>query len=127
MNIFFPLSFKKWAVLYLHTNGIKKSSRIRNNQSQYTAWHNSRRCGGKQRRWIINQPIRNSQLFLENFTRQSIARHSIFLKKYNKLDEYICTYFFIIPIIPLNNFFYNNKTFDPCDARVFSTIIETNK
>jgi len=25
-------------------------------------------------------------------------------KKYNKLDEYIYTYFFIIPIIPLNNF-----------------------
>jgi len=23
----------------------------------------------------------------------------------NKLDEYIYTYFFIIPIIPLNNFF----------------------
>ena len=28
-------------------------------------------------------------------------------KKYNKLDEYIYTYFFIISIIPLNNFFYN--------------------
>ena len=28
-------------------------------------------------------------------------------KKYNKLDEYIYTYFFIIPIIPLNNFLYN--------------------
>jgi len=28
-------------------------------------------------------------------------------KKYNKLDEYIYTYFFIIPIILLNNFFYN--------------------
>jgi len=29
-------------------------------------------------------------------------------KKRNKLDEYIYTYFFImIPIIPLNNFFYN--------------------
>jgi len=28
-------------------------------------------------------------------------------KKYNKLDEYIYTYFFIIPIIPLNNVFYN--------------------
>jgi len=28
-------------------------------------------------------------------------------KKCNKLDEYIYTYFFIIPIIPLNNFFYN--------------------
>jgi len=28
-------------------------------------------------------------------------------KKCNKLDEYIYTYFFIIPIISLNNFFYN--------------------
>jgi len=28
-------------------------------------------------------------------------------KKYNKLDEYIYTYFFIIQITPLNNFFYN--------------------
>jgi len=28
-------------------------------------------------------------------------------KKCNKLDENIYTYFFIIPIIPLNNFFYN--------------------
>jgi len=28
-----------------------------------------------------------------------------YLKK--KLDEYIYTYFYIIPIIPLNNFFYN--------------------
>jgi len=28
-------------------------------------------------------------------------------KKCNKLDECIYTYFFIIPIIPLNNFFYN--------------------
>ena len=28
-------------------------------------------------------------------------------KKRNKLDEYIYTYLFIIPIIPLNNFFYN--------------------
>ena len=28
-------------------------------------------------------------------------------KKYNKLYEYIYTYFFIIPIIPLNYFFYN--------------------
>jgi len=28
-------------------------------------------------------------------------------KKYNKLDEYIYTYFFIIPIITLNKFFYN--------------------
>ena len=29
-------------------------------------------------------------------------------KKYNKLDAYIYTYFFfIISIIPLNNFFYN--------------------
>jgi len=28
-------------------------------------------------------------------------------KMCNKLDEYIYTYFFIIPIIPLNNFFYN--------------------
>jgi len=25
----------------------------------------------------------------------------------NKLDKYIYTYFCIIPIIPLNNFFYN--------------------
>jgi len=28
-------------------------------------------------------------------------------KKCNKLDEYIYTYFLIIPIILLNNFFYN--------------------
>ena len=28
-------------------------------------------------------------------------------KNYNKLDEYIYTYFFIILIILLNNFFYN--------------------
>ena len=28
-------------------------------------------------------------------------------KKCNKLNEYIYTYFFIISIIPLNNFFYN--------------------
>ena len=28
-------------------------------------------------------------------------------KKCNKLDGYIYTYFFIIPIISLNNFFYN--------------------
>ena len=28
-------------------------------------------------------------------------------KKCTKLDKYIYTYFFIIPIIPLNNFFYN--------------------
>ena len=28
-------------------------------------------------------------------------------KKCNKLYEYIHTYFFIIPIIPLNNLFYN--------------------
>jgi len=32
---------------------------------------------------------------------------SLSFKKCNKLDEYIYTYFFIIPIIPLNNFFYN--------------------
>ena len=28
-------------------------------------------------------------------------------KKGNKLDEYIYTYFFILPIIPLNSLFYN--------------------
>ena len=28
-------------------------------------------------------------------------------KKYNKLYKYIYTYFFTIPIILLNNFFYN--------------------
>ena len=28
-------------------------------------------------------------------------------KKFTKLEKYIYTYFFIIPIIPLNNFFYN--------------------
>jgi len=28
-------------------------------------------------------------------------------KKCNKQNEYIYTYFFIISIIPLNNFFYN--------------------
>jgi len=32
---------------------------------------------------------------------------SLSFKKYNKLDVYIYTYFFFIPIIPLNNFFYN--------------------
>jgi len=32
---------------------------------------------------------------------------SLSLKKCNKLDDYIYTYFFIISIIPLNNFFYN--------------------
>jgi len=31
------------------------------------------------------------------------------LKKYNKLNEYIYTYFFIIPIILLNNFFNNKR------------------
>ena len=31
----------------------------------------------------------------------------LLFKKCNKLYEYIYTYFFIIPIIPLNNFFYN--------------------
>jgi len=38
----------------------------------------------------------------------SIYTHPIFIhlsfKKCNKLDEYIYTYFFIILIIPLNNF-----------------------
>jgi len=33
---------------------------------------------------------------------------SLSFKKCNKLDKYIFTYFFIIPIIPLYNFF-NNK------------------
>ena len=32
---------------------------------------------------------------------------SLSFKKCNKLDEYIYTYFFIIPIIPLKNFFCN--------------------
>jgi len=32
---------------------------------------------------------------------------SLSFKKCNKLDEYIYTYFFIIAITPLNNFFYN--------------------
>jgi len=32
---------------------------------------------------------------------------SLSFKKCNKLDEYIYTYFFVIPIIPSNNFFYN--------------------
>ena len=32
---------------------------------------------------------------------------SLSFKKCNKIDEYIYTYFFIIPIIPLNNFLYN--------------------
>jgi len=32
-------------------------------------------------------------------------------RKYNKLDEYIYSYFFIIPIIPLNNFFYNKDCY----------------
>ena len=39
--------------------------------------------------------------------------HLLF-KKNNKLDEYIYTYFFIIPIILLNNFFYNK---DYCSCR----------
>ena len=32
---------------------------------------------------------------------------SLLFKKCNKLDEYSYTYFFIIPNIHLNNFFYN--------------------
>ena len=32
-------------------------------------------------------------------------------KKCNKLDEYIYTYFFIISLISLNNFFYNKDRF----------------
>jgi len=32
-------------------------------------------------------------------------------KKCNKLNEYIYTYFFIIPIIPFNNFFYNKDCY----------------
>ena len=41
-------------------------------------------------------------------------------KKYNKLDEYIYTYFFIIPIITLNNFFYNK---DCCSCLLKKTKI----
>ena len=37
----------------------------------------------------------------------NICFFSLSFKKCNKLNEYIYTYFFIIPIIPLNNFFYN--------------------
>jgi len=36
---------------------------------------------------------------------------SLSFKKCNKLDEYIYTYFFIISIILLKNFFYNKDFF----------------
>ena len=43
------------------------------------------------------------------------------LKKCNKLDKYIYTYFFIIPIIPLNNFLYNKIVVGVIKKRILIT------
>jgi len=53
---------------------------------------------------------------------------TLLVKKCNKLDEYIYTYFFIIPIIPLNNFFYNKivGVIEKSVTLIFYSLKETN-